>query len=148
VLCMVLHNLWIQPSVYLISHMIYRLLTFGKAPYRLLQTAGYWPEGIVFVTVVDPCVESERRSVAVKTSASHCIVTPDNGTLTHVKKYTGIIEARQIDERISMLPSSLESYTFHGRDIYAYMGQSWQLGSLVLKKWGLLFLSIAWYSCQ
>ena len=32
------------------------------------------------------------------------------------------IAAREIDERINRLPGSGESYTFHGRDIYAYTG--------------------------
>lgn len=50
------------------------------------------------------------------------MVTPDNGTLTHIKKLCGITEARVIDETVNRLPGSGESYTFHGRDIYAYTG--------------------------
>jgi S-adenosylmethionine hydrolase len=107
-----------------------------EGSYRLHQTAGYWPEGTVFVSVVDPGVGSGRRSVAVKTEASHYIVTPDNGTLTHVKKYTGIIEARQIDESINRLPGSEESYTFHGRDIYAYMGAKLAAGIMGFEEVG------------
>ena len=34
----------------------------------------------------------------------------------------GIVEAREIDETINRLPNSGASYTFHGRDIYAYTG--------------------------
>ena len=34
----------------------------------------------------------------------------------------GIEEARIIDESMNRLPNSGESYTFHGRDIYAYTG--------------------------
>src|SRR5699024_9753335 len=31
-------------------------------------------------------------------------------------------EARKIDESVNRLPQSGESYTFHGRDVYAYTG--------------------------
>lgn len=93
-----------------------------EASYRLIQTVQYWPEGSVFVSVVDPGVGSTRRSIAVKTVEGQYIITPDNGTLTHVKRMCGIEEAREIDETVNRLPNSGESYTFHGRDIYAYTG--------------------------
>lgn len=91
-----------------------------EGSYRLLQTLAYWPEGTVFVSVVDPGVGSTRRSIAAKTDSGKYIVTPDNGTLTHVK--SDIIEVRLIDETVNRLPHSGESHTFHGRDIYAYTG--------------------------
>ncbi|MCY7844289.1 S-adenosyl-l-methionine hydroxide adenosyltransferase family protein [Bacillus haynesii] len=93
-----------------------------EASYRLLQSVSYWPEGTVFVSVVDPGVGSERRSVAVRTSSNQYIITPDNGTLTHMSRQNGITEARYLDEAQNRLPKSGESHTFHGRDIYAYTG--------------------------
>ncbi len=93
-----------------------------EASYRLIQTINYWPEGTVFVSVVDPGVGSDRKSVVVKTKSGQYIVTPDNGTLTHVIRLEGIEAAREIDENINRLPRSGESYTFHGRDVYAYTG--------------------------
>lgn len=93
-----------------------------EASYRLIQTIAYWPENTVFVSVVDPGVGSTRRSVVVKTKSGKFIVTPDNGTLTHVIRLDGIEEAREIDEHVNRLPRSGESYTFHGRDVYAYTG--------------------------
>jgi S-adenosylmethionine hydrolase len=93
-----------------------------EASYRLYQTVSYWPAGTVFVSVVDPGVGSGRRSIAAKTAKDHYIITPDNGTLTHIKKSIGITAAREIDETINRLPNSEESYTFHGRDVYAYTG--------------------------
>ena len=93
-----------------------------EASYRLIQTVGYWPKGTVFVSVVDPGVGSTRRSIAVETQAGQYIITPDNGTLTHIKRISKIVAAREIDERVNRLPGSGESYTFHGRDIYAYTG--------------------------
>jgi len=93
-----------------------------EASYRLIQTINYWPEGTVFVSVVDPGVGSDRKSVVVKTSSGRYIVTPDNGTLTHVIRVEGIAAVREIDETVNRLPRSGESYTFHGRDVYAYTG--------------------------
>ena len=93
-----------------------------EASYRLIQTIDYWPENTVFVSVVDPGVGSTRRSVVAKTKSGKYIVTPDNGTLTHVIRLDGIVSARQIDEHVNRLPRSGESYTFHGRDVYAYTG--------------------------
>lgn len=101
-----------------------------EASYRLLQTVSYWPEGTVFVSVVDPGVGSERRSVAVRTSSNQYIITPDNGTLTHVVQKNGIAEARHLDEALNRLPNSGESQTFHGRDIYAYTGARLASGAI------------------
>ena len=93
-----------------------------EASYRLIQTINYWPEKTVFVSVVDPGVGSDRKSIVVKTNSGRYIVTPDNGTLTHVIRLEGIAAAREIDENVNRLPRSGESYTFHGRDVYAYTG--------------------------
>ena len=93
-----------------------------EASYRLIQTIRYWPQSTVFVSVVDPGVGSNRKSVVVRTASGHYIVTPDNGTLTHVIRFDGIEEVREIDENVNRLPCSGESYTFHGRDVYAYTG--------------------------
>ena len=93
-----------------------------EASYRLIQTINYWPENTVFVSVVDPGVGSNRKSIVAKTNSGRYIVTPDNGTLTHVIRLEGIASVREIDETVNRLPSSGESYTFHGRDVYAYTG--------------------------
>ena len=93
-----------------------------EASYRLIQTIRYWPKGTVFVSVVDPGVGSDRKSVVVKTKSGRYIVTPDNGTLTHVIRADGIAAVREIDEHINRLPRSGESYTFYGRDVYAFTG--------------------------
>lgn len=107
-----------------------------EASYRLIQTVTYWPEGSVFVSVVDPGVGSTRRSIAVKTLEGQYIITPDNGTLTHVKRMCGIAQAREIDESVNRLPNSGESYTFHGRDIYAYTGAKLAAGVINFEQIG------------
>jgi len=93
-----------------------------EASYRLIQTISYWPEGTVFVSVVDPGVGSDRKSIAALTSDNKIIITPDNGTLTHVQKLLGIKAVRIIDEKINRLPNSGDAYTFYGRDVYAFTG--------------------------
>ena len=93
-----------------------------EASYRLYQTVSYWPEDTVFISVVDPGVGTDRLSIVAKTNAGHYIVTPNNGTLTHLSDSIGIKEVRAIDEKVNRLPRSGESYTFHGRDIYAFTG--------------------------
>ncbi|MCW3110003.1 MAG: S-adenosyl-l-methionine hydroxide adenosyltransferase family protein [Segetibacter sp.] len=91
-----------------------------EASYRLQQTAPYWPRGTVFVSVVDPGVGSERKSVVLKTKTGQYFVTPDNGSLTLIAESMGIDEIREIDEIKNRRPGSKESNTFHGRDVYAY----------------------------
>jgi hypothetical protein len=89
---------------------------------RLVQAAEYWPEGTVFVSVVDPGVGTERKSIVMRSRSGHFFVTPDNGTLTFIAERLGVDEVRQIDEAVNRLANSEESYTFHGRDVYAYTG--------------------------
>lgn len=93
-----------------------------EAAYRLNQTASYWPAGTVFVSVVDPGVGTCRKSVVLKTKTGHYFVTPDNGSLTLVAETMGIDAVREIDEAVNRLKGSEKSYTFHGRDVYAYTG--------------------------
>ncbi|WP_102273099.1 SAM hydrolase/SAM-dependent halogenase family protein [Cytobacillus massiliigabonensis] len=107
-----------------------------EGAYRLYQTISYWPEGTVFVSVVDPGVGSERRSIVAKTETNQYIVTPDNGTLTQIKKHIGIVEARVIDENVNRLPKSGESYTFHGRDVYAFTGARLSSGIIPFEQVG------------
>lgn len=109
-----------------------------EASYRLIQTVPYWPEGSVFVSVVDPGVGSSRKSVVAKTKQGQYIVSPDNGTLTHVKRLIGIEEVREIDEAKCRRENSENSYTFHGRDVYAYTGAQIASGKLSFEEVGNL----------
>ena len=93
-----------------------------EAALRLDQAASYWPAGTVFVSVIDPGVGTERKSVVLKTTSGHYFVTPANGTLTVVATSLGIAAVREIDEAVNRLKDSERSYTFHGRDVYAYTG--------------------------
>lgn len=109
-----------------------------EASYRLMQTAPYWPAGTVFVSVVDPGVGTERKSIVLKTQTGHYFVTPDNGTLTLIAEKMGIAEVRQIDENTNRLSGSNESYTFFGRDVYAYTGARLAAGVIKFEEVGPL----------
>jgi S-adenosylmethionine hydrolase len=107
-----------------------------EAAYRLEQTVTYWPAGTVFVSVVDPGVGTERKSVVLKTKSGHFIVTPDNGTLTLISESLGITEIRQIDEAVNRRKNSEKSYTFHGRDVYAYTAARLASGAITFEQVG------------
>lgn len=108
-----------------------------EAAYRLEQTVPYWPAGTVFVSVVDPGVGTTRKSVVLKTKTGQFIVTPDNGTLTLIASSLGIAEVRQIDEVLNRRKNSEESYTFHGRDVYAYTGARLAAGVITYEQVGM-----------
>ncbi len=110
-----------------------------EASYRLIQTVEFWPAGTVFVSVVDPGVGSNRKSVVALTESGQYIVTPDNGSLTHIKRILGIKEVREIDESVNRLANSLESHTFHGRDVYAYTGARLASSTITYEQVGPLF---------
>src|SRR6476661_613724 len=107
-----------------------------EAAYRLEQTIPYWPAGTVFVSVVDPGVGTDRKSVVLKTNTGQFIVTPDNGTLTLVAESAGIAEIREIDETVNRRRGSEKSYTFHGRDVYAYTAARLAAGVITFEQVG------------
>ena len=127
----------VNPSLN-IRHLTHEITPFNtfEASYRLYQTINYWPTGTVFVSIIDPGVGSDRLSVVAKTKTGQYIVTPNNGTLTHINKFVGIEEIRQIDESVNRLKNSGESYTFHGRDVYAYTGARLASGVITYEEVG------------
>lgn len=101
-----------------------------EASYRLFQVFDFWPDGTVFVSVVDPGVGSDRKSVVARLRNNKLIVTPDNGTLSHLALHGKILELREIDESVNRLKGSEGSHTFHGRDVYAYTGARLACGAI------------------
>ncbi|MBQ6452533.1 MAG: SAM-dependent chlorinase/fluorinase [Solobacterium sp.] len=103
----------------------------------LLSTYPYWPEGTIFVSVVDPGVGTSRRSCAALLDNGSVIITPDNGTLSYV--YDHIAEVREIDETVNRLPGSDTHHTFHGRDVYAYTAGRLASGIITFAGVGLAY---------
>ena len=90
------------------------------ASISLYYVVDFWPAGTVFVSVVDPGVGTSRRACVAKLKNGCYVVTPDNGTLTHMKRYVGIEAVREIDETKNRLTTTREVSIFHGRDLFAY----------------------------
>ncbi|HWP21293.1 MAG TPA: SAM-dependent chlorinase/fluorinase [Candidatus Cryosericum sp.] len=93
-----------------------------SASYRLYQSLRFWPEGTIYVSVVDPGVGTSRRACVAKVKGGYYVVTPDNGALTHIKCEMGILEVREIDESVNRLRGKdTEGVAiFHGRDLFGY----------------------------
>lgn len=106
-----------------------------EGAYRLDQTSQYWAEGTVFVGVIDPGVGTERKSIVLKTKRNHYFVGPDNGLFTLVAENEGVDEIRAISAA-QRLPNSQNSYTFHGRDVYAYTGAKLAAGLIDFEEVG------------
>jgi S-adenosyl-L-methionine hydrolase (adenosine-forming) len=80
---------------------------------RVLAAAlPYFPDGTVFVAVVDPGVGSDRAILGVETDR-HLFLAPDNGLLgfLHGRRKVRITESKYFLKPLSQ--------TFHGRDIFA-----------------------------
>ncbi len=80
------------------------------AQFLLSVSYRWFPEGTVFLAVVDPGVGSERRAMILK-SGGYLFVGPDNGLFTPF--YDGDWKAYEIP-----IPKDA-SNTFHGRDVFA-----------------------------
>jgi S-adenosylmethionine hydrolase len=106
----------------LVSDLSHENPSIFAGAYRLYQTEQFWPDGTVFVAVVDPGVGTKRLSVVLKTRTGHYFVGPDNGLLSLVAERDGIAGLRRIDETVNRRPGSDDSHTFHGRDVFAYTG--------------------------
>lgn len=106
-----------------------------EGAFRLQQTAPYWAAGTVFVCVVDPGVGTARKSIILKTKANHYYVGPDNGLFTLVAENEGVAEVREISAA-NRLPNSQNSYTFFGRDVFAYSGAKLASGMITFEEVG------------
>ncbi len=79
----------------------------------------YWPEGTVFLAVVDPGVGGARRNL-VALSRGRTIVCPDNGLVSDVAVRYGVEAAYSIDESFaaSIRRHRASGRTFLGRDVF------------------------------
>ena len=83
----------------------------------VLHTAWrYFPEGSVFLCVVDPGVGSARRPIALK-AEERIFVGPDNGLFSYILAES--TETRAVTLANPRYFAAHLSDTFHGRDIFA-----------------------------
>ncbi len=87
-----------------------------EAAFNLANAYRYFPQGTVFLVVVDPGVGSLRRPIAVQ-AGGYRFVAPDNGVLSYTLGFVDQVEAVALDNPTYHL--SNVSQTFHGRDIFA-----------------------------
>lgn len=109
-----------------------------SASYRLYQSMKFWPKGTIFVSVVDPGVGTSRRAAVAKTVDGYYVVSPDNGSLTHVKRKIGIAEIREIDETVNRLrgKGTENVGVFHGRDLFGYCAARLASGIITFEQVG------------
>ncbi len=88
-----------------------------EGAFLLYNSYRFFPEGSVFVGVVDPGVGGRRKALAIETE-NYWFVCPDNGIAYPSAIEDGIVRIYEIKEEVSRFSGSLSS-TFHGRDLFA-----------------------------
>lgn len=106
------------------------------ASHCLQYTVPCWPSGTVFVSVVDPGVGTGRRACVAKLKNGSYVVTPDNGSLTHLNSMIGVESIREIDEERNRYPETRDIHVFHGRDLFAYCGAKLASGAISFEETG------------
>lgn len=86
------------------------------AALELAASYRYFPQGTIFLTVIDPGVGSSRRAIAADTG-EYRFIAPDNGVLTAVFTETPPKKVVELTERRYARPTV--SRTFEGRDRFA-----------------------------
>lgn len=107
-----------------------------EASDALMYAEPFWPAGTVFVSVVDPGVGTKRKASVAKLKDGKYVVSPDNGTLTHLAEFIGVEEIREIDETKNRLKSTLKTSVFHGRDLFAYTAARLAAGVITYEEVG------------
>jgi S-adenosylmethionine hydrolase len=97
-------------------------ITHMVSPFNVLEGAfllylsyRHFPEGSIFLAIVDPGVGTSRRGVALRTSR-YWFVAPDNGVAYPAAAEDGIRVAYMIDQTMF---KTYGGSTFHGRDVFA-----------------------------
>ncbi len=100
-----------------ITHSV-RAQNVFEGAFLLYNSYRFFPEGTIFVSVVDPGVGGRRRAVAIQTR-NYWFVSPDNGIAYPSASEDGIRRVLSLDvKRISKFSGGLSS-TFPGRDVFA-----------------------------
>jgi len=111
----VIKNINIKADIIDISHNI-TPFDIMEGAFVLRASYRYFPEGTIFVAVVDPGVGTQRKPIAVKTQKYYFVV-PDNGILSQILKREKPEKIIHLTEDKFFLEKTNE--TFHGRDIFA-----------------------------
>ena len=101
-----------------------------EASQQLNYVEPFWAKGTVFVSVVDPGVGTPRKASVALLKDGNYVVTPDNGTLTHLYYNVGIEAIREIDETVNRFKGTEAVSVFHGRDLFAYVAAKLASGQI------------------
>lgn len=107
-----------------------------EASQQLNYVEPFWPKGTVFVSVVDPGVGTPRKASVALLKDGNYVVTPDNGTLTHMYYNIGIEAIREIDETKNRYQGTESVAVFHGRDLFAYTAAKLASGQITFEEVG------------
>lgn len=107
-----------------------------EASQQLNYVEPFWSKGTVFVSVVDPGVGTPRKASVAKLKDGNYVVTPDNGTLTHLYYNVGIDAIREIDENTNRYKGTEAVSVFHGRDLFAYVAAKLASGQISFEEVG------------
>lgn len=111
----VIHKLAPEAAVIDVTHSIHPYDVL-EAAFCLNQCYSYFPDGTIFVAVVDPGVGTERKPIMARTK-HYYFIAPDNGLLTralHEQEDLSLFHLNKPHYHLSQV-----SHTFHGRDIFA-----------------------------
>ncbi len=115
-----------------ISHAI-RPQSVRECALALLHSYRYFPQGTVFLVVVDPGVGSKRRPILVQ-AGGYRFVAPDNGVLAYVLHEIEVEKAVVLDD--PHYHRREVSNTFHGRDIFAPAAAYAARGDIIFENFG------------
>ncbi|MBN2232201.1 MAG: SAM-dependent chlorinase/fluorinase [Deltaproteobacteria bacterium] len=88
-----------------------------QAAFHLDRSSGYFPDGTIFVSVVDPGVGmATRRAIGVQ-AGPYRFIAPDNGLLTLIFERWPSVRCHELTNANYQFANP--SATFHGRDIFS-----------------------------
>ena len=88
-----------------------------EGAFLLMHAMDRFPEGTIFLTVVDPGVGTQRAALALN-AVNRTFIGPDNGLFAGVAQKAGLEMLYEIDQE-NLKAYGPISNTFHGRDVFA-----------------------------
>jgi len=108
----------IEPELKLVD------ISHGVTPFNiqegantLLYVAREFPEGTVFLAIVDPGAGTEKKAILVITQNDKYFIAHDNGISTLVANEMGIKKVYELKNNKYFRPGKIYK-DFHGRDIF------------------------------
>lgn len=105
------------------------------ASLSLASCEPFWPKGTIIVSIVDPGVGTSRKASCALLRDGVIVISPDNGSLTHMKENPGIEEIREIDEKYRLHPEK-SSGVFDGRDLFSHCAALLASGQITFAETG------------